>query len=1809
MDEDPADFPTGRFQDDEEGGGEAQGSGMGDTIDSPDNAPPQRGFEKPAKRPGQGVINDDDDDEEDDDDDDEGIDLMKGGGDGDEDDSSEEEDEDDPEEARLIAEGFIVDEEDEEHSEDDDMEKRRKKKRRLKKLRHKKRAHQQEEEDEGLDEDDLDLLAENRGQPARSRKKRFRRGSASPEAESSSRNKDLSRIFDDDDDDEDDQSRVAPSRRRIALDEEEEDDEDLPSVSDALRQATRSSKSTKSSAAAGAHQQAYQEDDMDDFIDDDDDDSDEAEAMADMDEDQREQRRMEKRQRKKAERQARKAGRSGFAGGADPNKAGIDADAWDEINDIFGDGSDYQWAFKKGDQSDEDDDAEDDDIEMLQDESGNLIPGNRKKKVEFKDIFEPAAIQERMLTDADHRVEQIDWPERFQLALPGEEGLKLLEAPIEGPDLDRATIWLSSRISPRCTADFNTAGGVYSHLRNQWLAAIRLVLEYILFDRLEVPFLHSHRSDQLTHDQPYVDPATGKSRSINYLTRRELHTVTNLAFKWKILNGRKQAIRKTFEQLSVNDVSLSQNVSQTEQFETMLDRVDSLEELSDLSEWLTMRYGAKMRDAQARVAQEDNDDDGSGALSAAAAALTFKRPSVVGQYERIKSTVIAELAKRLGITSSEVSENFLAGQSAQVYFSEDETKAPEDLADEFVDPQAGARSPDAALNLAKMLVSHEVGREPLLKREARKLFRDHAQVTVRPTEKGQVKIDEEHLFWNFKYLEAKPVKDYVSTEPYPRIPPATYGGRQPAQPVPSQTQFLLILQAEEDSLVNVEIELPDEIQRDFEERVYQAFASEGVSEVSQRWNQLRREVVASAMKDSLLSTGKIWVREWLKEECSEWLCRTCEAVLDRRLDSRPYESRSMQARKRFPDDDDDDEEGAEDTDSGRSKSIYVPSVLAVSHGQGDPRRDAVAAVFFDAAGRFRAHTTFDHINAPTPEQQAAFEANQLAEAARAARRGENAPTLVTPRQRFLDMLVNLRPDVIVVNGFSPRTIQLRQQLEDLAEEAKHAIISSKAIPAEQAEKASIDVIYSLDDTARLYQHSQRAADEFPDLKTLQRYCVGLARYVQSPLLEFASLGSDLTMINFDAHQRLLSQDRLRMYLERSIVSCANEVGVNLNKAVGDVYYRHLLPFVCGLGPRKARGLVDAVSKKLEGTVANRRGLLDNTILSWPIFVNAAAFLQIKVAVADLGTRKERVDPSEKEKVLPDALDRTRIHPEDYKYARKMASDALNLDEEDLEGEHLSHSCAMLLEDSEAGRKLRELDIDSYADVLWKKNGERKRLTLEQCTDELLRPFGELRAPFKQPTSDDMLSALTGESSRTLDRESIVNVTVNGVFPTHVTVRLECGVEGTINEQYLLPLEPDEYAMQGQRPPRLRQLVKRDQVLKAQIIDIDKDKLQVELTAKPAHLVAAEDARLQNVSVAVDPRYWNAERAEKDKRQAEFKRQAAKSRSSTSRFIKHPNFRNFKAGQAEEFLANQPRGAVIVRPSSKGNDHLAVTWKVEDGVFQHLDVLELEKENEYSLGKILRVMGVTYNDLDELVVNHINPMAKMVEMMVNHEKYKGTEKDLEQYLTSWCLANPTRSTYAFGIDRKHPGCFKLGFKANRDAPIQYWPVKVLPGRYKLHQADHLPDIASLSNAFKTQYTAMAAGARGGITPAAGNTGYTPAAGSRTPFTGAGLGSRTPMYNNGNMTPGRMMTGAGGMTPRAGNYGGGMTPGHQPSASVYGNNVGGYGPRPGAPPGPPPQAPGPPPSFPPPGNSNNNNGFGVGPPPQPPGRPPMAPPGWQ
>jgi len=51
-------------------------------------------------------------------------------------------------------------------------------------------------------------------------------------------------------------------------------------------------------------------------------------------------------------------------------------------------------------------------------------------------------------------------------------------------------------------------------------------------------------------------------------------------------------------------------------------------------------------------------------------------------------------------------------------------------------------------------------------------------------------------------------------------------------------------------------------------------------------------------------------------------------------------------------------------------------------------------------------------------------------------------------------------------------------------------------------------------------------------------------------------------------------------LERALVNVVNAVGVDINQAVRESYLQKLLPFVAGLGPRKAEALIRNITRNV-----------------------------------------------------------------------------------------------------------------------------------------------------------------------------------------------------------------------------------------------------------------------------------------------------------------------------------------------------------------------------------------------------------------------------------------------------------------------------------------------------------------------------------------------------------------------------------------------------------------------------------------------------
>ncbi len=163
--------------------------------------------------------------------------------------------------------------------------------------------------------------------------------------------------------------------------------------------------------------------------------------------------------------------------------------------------------------------------------------------------------------------------------------------------------------------------------------------------------------------------------------------------------------------------------------------------------------------------------------------------------------------------------------------------------------------------------------------------------------------------------------------------------------------------------------------------------------------------------------------------------------------------------------------------------------------------------------------------------------------------------------------------------------------------------------------------------ASIYSASKTAREEFPDYDVTVRGAVSIGRRLADPLAELVKI--DPKSIGVGQYQHDVDQAKLKRALDRTVESCVNLVGVDLNTAS-----KHLLTYVSGLGETLAQNIIDYRSEN--GPFASRSELKKVSRLGEKAFEQCAGFLRISNAM--------------------NPLDNSAVHPESYAIVEKMAAD-------------------------------------------------------------------------------------------------------------------------------------------------------------------------------------------------------------------------------------------------------------------------------------------------------------------------------------------------------------------------------------------------------------------------------------------------------------------------------------------------------------------------------------------------------------------------
>lgn len=163
--------------------------------------------------------------------------------------------------------------------------------------------------------------------------------------------------------------------------------------------------------------------------------------------------------------------------------------------------------------------------------------------------------------------------------------------------------------------------------------------------------------------------------------------------------------------------------------------------------------------------------------------------------------------------------------------------------------------------------------------------------------------------------------------------------------------------------------------------------------------------------------------------------------------------------------------------------------------------------------------------------------------------------------------------------------------------------------------------------ASVYSASKTAREEFPDYDVTVRGAVSIGRRLMDPLAELVKI--DPKSIGVGQYQHDVDSGKLKRSLDQTVVSCVNQVGVNLNTAS-----KFLLMYVSGLNSTMAQNIVDYRDE--HGPFPSRKELMKVQRIGPKSFEQSAGFLRIPGA--------------------ENPLDNSAVHPESYPVVEKMAKD-------------------------------------------------------------------------------------------------------------------------------------------------------------------------------------------------------------------------------------------------------------------------------------------------------------------------------------------------------------------------------------------------------------------------------------------------------------------------------------------------------------------------------------------------------------------------
>lgn len=331
---------------------------------------------------------------------------------------------------------------------------------------------------------------------------------------------------------------------------------------------------------------------------------------------------------------------------------------------------------------------------------------------------------------------------------------------------------------------------------------------------------------------------------------------------------------------------------------------------------------------------------------------------------------------------------------------------------------------------------------------------------------------------------------------------------------------------------------------------------------------------------------------------------------------------------------------------------------------------------------------------------------------------------------------------------------------------------------EVKEKYNKDVFYVIvsEAGASVYSASKLATEEYPDINVSLRGAISIARRLQDPLAELVKI--EPKAIGVGQYQHDVNQKQLEENLTGVVEDAVNKVGVDINTATPS-----LLGYVSGINKTIAKNIVKY--REENGKIEERKQLLKVPKLGNVAYEQCAGFIRI---------------PGGK-----NPLEITGVHPESYDTAEALLNklgykiESLN-DKEKMK--EIRNRLIEINHENEIKRLSQELETGA--------------LTLKDIIEELIKPGRDPREDMPKPILRSDILKFEDLKEGMILTGTVRNVTDFGAF-------VDIGVkhDGLVHISQM----SDTYIKDPSK------IVSVGDIVKVQVLEINKERQQVKLTMK------------------------------------------------------------------------------------------------------------------------------------------------------------------------------------------------------------------------------------------------------------------------------------------------------------------------------------------------------------------------------------------